>query len=91
MTLPPATANGTAVVQRSEAGSATDGSAQREATGDEPEGGSAQSQSGNPTSGPGGEADGKGAAANDVHLLANEVWSLLRRRITVEAARSGRR
>jgi len=33
----------------------------------------------------------KGAAANDVHLLANEVWSLLKRRMETEAERSGRR
>ena len=33
----------------------------------------------------------KGAAANDVHLLANEVWSLLKRRLETEAERSGRR
>lgn len=29
-------------------------------------------------------------AANDVHLLASEVWSLLRRRLAVEAERRGR-
>lgn len=33
----------------------------------------------------------KGAAANDVHLLANEVWSLLKRRLETEAERIGRR
>lgn len=33
----------------------------------------------------------KGAAANDVHLLANEVWSLLKRRLETEAERLGRR
>ena len=33
----------------------------------------------------------KGAAANDVHLMANEVWSLLKRRLETEAERIGRR
>lgn len=33
----------------------------------------------------------KGAAANDVHLLANEVWSLLKRRLETESERLGRR
>lgn len=36
-------------------------------------------------------AEEKGAAANDVHLLANEVWSLLKRRLETEAERTGRR
>lgn len=35
-------------------------------------------------------AEEKGAAANDVHLLANEVWSLLKRRLETEAERTGR-
>ncbi len=33
----------------------------------------------------------KGAAANDVHLLANEVWSLLKRKLETESERLGRR
>lgn len=33
----------------------------------------------------------KGSAANDVHLLANEVWSLLKRKLETESERLGRR
>ncbi len=32
----------------------------------------------------------RGAAANEIHLLANEVWSLLKRRLAAESERRGR-
>jgi len=50
-----------------------------------------------PAGGKAGQADvnlsaqEKGEAANDVHLLANDVWALLKRRLETESERLGRR
>ena len=69
------------LVQRSELGSAPAGTV---AASPDPAEASAQSQ------GPVHTPEPDSGGANDVNLLANEVWSLLRRRLAYEAERMGR-
>jgi len=69
-----------AAIQRSAAG--------RSPAGDAPSGGSGGTQSDAPHEA-GAEPEGQSSPANDVQLLAGEVWSLLKRRLVYEAERMG--
>jgi hypothetical protein len=68
------------LIQRSAAGSSPDAVTAPTGTG--------APSTGGPHEGGSGAADPE-SAANDIHLLANEVWYLLKRRIAVESERRG--